>query len=127
MEDETSQLINKSTLAQGIFIIIINNNGCRSFFFIKEEPFTMEKKDTNYTGHMKYEGYCIDLLTRLQETLGFQYELYVVPDGNFGVEDPKTGQWNGMVGELVHDVSELNQFDHFIQQHPIFMGGFSGY
>ena len=52
-----------------------------------------------------YVGYCIDLLNELKNRLGFNYELYIVPDGSYGSEDHVTKKWNGLVGELVSDVS----------------------
>ena len=49
-------------------------------------------------------GFCIDILEKLAQTIGFTYTLYLVPDGNFGTKDPVTYQWNGMVKELVYRV-----------------------
>ena len=52
-----------------------------------------------------YIGLCMDLLDVLHTNLGFNYVVEVVPDGNYGGIDSVTGQWNGMVGELIRDVS----------------------
>ena len=54
-----------------------------------------------------FAGFCIDILKRLADKIGFTYTLYLVPDGNFGTKDPKTYQWNGMVKELVYRVPSL--------------------
>ena len=51
-----------------------------------------------------FAGFCIDILEKLAETIGFTYTLYMVPDGKFGTKDPDTYQWNGMVKELVFRV-----------------------
>jgi hypothetical protein len=37
----------------------------------------------------------------------FDYELRPVSDGKYGVKDNETGEWNGMVGELMRGVSLL--------------------
>jgi hypothetical protein len=71
----------------------------------QESPFTMINDDPDDSGEHPYIGLCIDLLNQLRERLGFNYELYIVPDGNYGGKDAVTGQWNGMVEELLKDVS----------------------
>ena len=51
----------------------------------------------------KYEGFCIDLLEKLADMMGFTYTLYEVEDGNFGAQiDNKT--WNGIIGEITQEV-----------------------
>ena len=42
-------------------------------------------KNGNYTGNQRFEGFCIDLLDAIAINLGFQYELYFVPDGKVGL------------------------------------------
>lgn len=57
----------------------------------------------NFTGRIPndaFEGFCIDLLKTIAEMLGFQFELYLVPDAKFGAEDAD-GNWNGLVRELM--------------------------
>ena len=69
-------------------------------------PYIMRRKDSfNLTGNMVFEGFCIDLLAMIAEQLGFHYKLYLVPDGKFGAKSIKTGEWNGMVRELMDKVS----------------------
>ena len=62
----------------------------------------------NRTGNIyeDYEGYIMDLLNILAEKLGFHYDLYLVPDNKFGVENTTTLEWNGMVREIIEKVSE---------------------
>ncbi|XP_061165181.1 glutamate receptor ionotropic, kainate 3-like [Saccostrea echinata] len=68
---------------------------------IIEEPFVMFKKGhENRTGNDRFEGYCVELLQKLSETLDFKFELYLVHDNKFGARLPN-GQWNGMVGEVL--------------------------
>ena len=54
-----------------------------------------------------YEGFCIDLMDKLSEILGFTYTLYLVEDGQFGGQN-EDGSWNGLVGDLVNHVSHSN-------------------
>jgi ionotropic kainate glutamate receptor 2 len=64
-------------------------------------------KTSNTTNTTRYEGFCIDLLNAISKELGFNYELYLVPDGRFGFENLTTGQWNGLVQELILKVIHL--------------------
>jgi ionotropic glutamate receptor len=70
----------------------------------QEMPYVMRKRDANLTGNDRFEGFCIDLLKTIAENLGFQYQLYLVPDGKFGAEDVQSKQWNGLVRELMDKV-----------------------
>ena len=54
----------------------------------------------------EYEGFCIDLLERLAEIMGFTYTLYEVGDGNFGTQ-AGDNTWNGIVGEITQSVSNV--------------------
>ena len=60
-------------------------------------------KEENEDGSSSYEGYCIDLLNELARNLKFTYEIYVSPDGMYGAQTDD-GTWNGMIGEIVHEV-----------------------
>uniref|UniRef100_A0A3Q2XVZ3 Glutamate receptor n=1 Tax=Hippocampus comes TaxID=109280 RepID=A0A3Q2XVZ3_HIPCM len=74
----------------------------------KEEPYVMFKKsDKPLYGNDRFEGYCIDLLRELSGILGFQYEVRLVEDGKYGALDESTGQWNGMVRELMDHKVDL--------------------
>ncbi|XP_019727175.1 glutamate receptor ionotropic, kainate 2-like isoform X3 [Hippocampus comes] len=75
---------------------------------ILEEPYVMFKKsDKPLYGNDRFEGYCIDLLRELSGILGFQYEVRLVEDGKYGALDESTGQWNGMVRELMDHKVDL--------------------
>uniref|UniRef100_A0A4W5R679 Glutamate receptor n=1 Tax=Hucho hucho TaxID=62062 RepID=A0A4W5R679_9TELE len=58
-------------------------------------------------GNDRFEGYCIDLLRELASILGFSYELRLVEDGRYGAQDETTGQWSGMVKELIDHKADL--------------------
>ena len=57
-------------------------------------------------GTISYEGFCIDLLEQLAKMLHFTYEIYLSPDGQYGVIT-ENGTWNGMLGELANKVGTL--------------------
>ena len=68
----------------------------------------MYKSDANNrTGNDRFEGFCIDMLAMLADKLGFKYDIYLVPDGQYGEEQPN-GQWNGLIGEVVSGVRYIS-------------------
>ncbi|KAF7662933.1 hypothetical protein LDENG_00222670 [Lucifuga dentata] len=50
-------------------------------------------------------GYCIDLLEKLAEDMGFTFDLYIVGDGKYGAF--KNGRWTGLVGDLLSGAAQL--------------------
>lgn len=72
---------------------------------MQEKPYVMVKDDKNLTGNAQYEGFCIDLLKAIATQVGFQYTIRLVPDNMYGVYDPETKTWNGIVRELMERVS----------------------
>ncbi|KAF8794062.1 Glutamate receptor ionotropic like protein [Argiope bruennichi] len=73
----------------------------------KSTPYVMIKADKNLTGNDRFEGFCIDLLKTIADLLGFSYELYIVPDKKFGAENTSTGEWNGLVREIIDKTADL--------------------
>ena len=59
---------------------------------------------TDLKGNDMYEGYCKDLTMTIADFVGFEYEIRPVRDGKYGAVD-ENNTWNGMVGELVRNVS----------------------
>ncbi|XP_055931528.1 glutamate receptor ionotropic, kainate 2-like isoform X2 [Argiope bruennichi] len=74
---------------------------------IESTPYVMIKADKNLTGNDRFEGFCIDLLKTIADLLGFSYELYIVPDKKFGAENTSTGEWNGLVREIIDKTADL--------------------
>lgn len=70
----------------------------------QERPYVMVKEDKNLTGNARFEGFCIDLLKWIAGQVGFQYAIKLVPDHMYGVYDPETKEWNGIVRELMEKV-----------------------
>lgn len=52
----------------------------------------------------RFEGFCIDLLKEIADMVGFEYRIQLVPDGKYGVYDPESGEWNGIVRQLMDKV-----------------------
>lgn len=71
----------------------------------------MVKEDKNLTGNAKYEGFCIDLLKSIASQVGFEYTIRLVPDHMYGVYDPESKQWNGIVRELMEKVEKWLAYD----------------
>ncbi|CAL7935377.1 unnamed protein product [Xylocopa violacea] len=78
---------------------------------IVEEPYIMRKKSETgelLTGNDSYEGYCKDLADLIAKKLGITYELRIVKDGKYGMENPDVpGGWDGMVGELIRKEADI--------------------
>lgn len=65
----------------------------------------MLRSQLNLIGNDRYEGFCIDLLREIAKMVGFEYRIELVPDGKYGVIDLDTGEWNGIVRQLMDKVS----------------------
>lgn len=61
-------------------------------------------KKTTLTETIGYEGFCIDLLNAISKIVGFSFEIYEVEDGRFGAFDEKTGEWHGLIREIIDKV-----------------------
>lgn len=76
-----------------------------------EEPFFMfkEKKNENdyFEGNDQYEGYCVELIQRIQQQLKFKYQLELVSDGKNGNFDKEKNEWNGLIGEIIKGKADL--------------------
>ncbi|XP_068994304.1 glutamate receptor ionotropic, kainate 2 isoform X2 [Neodiprion pinetum] len=68
---------------------------------ILETPYVMMHYEKNYTGNSRFYGFCVDLLKVLAKEVGFSYRMELVPDRKYGARDPETGEWNGIVNELM--------------------------
>ncbi|KAF9414601.1 hypothetical protein HW555_007530, partial [Spodoptera exigua] len=76
-------------------------------------PWTLVKVDPtsgeqmfNEDGQPLYEGYCIDLIARLSETMSFDYEIVSPKTGDFGKKLPN-GTWDGVVGDLMRGETDI--------------------
>ena len=118
-------------------VVSRKNHGClfnsqysklSHFGFEQEYPYlTLKPNFESLIGNDRFEGYCKEVLDLLATELGFQCkriwacnssdehpsavtwisdELHLVTDSQFGSMDER-GQWRGMIGELLRDVSSL--------------------
>lgn len=57
------------------------------------------------TGNDQYEGFGIDVIKELSKRLGFNYIFKIQQDGAYGNLNKETGEFNGMLKEIIEDVS----------------------
>ncbi|KAK4291014.1 hypothetical protein Pmani_036144, partial [Petrolisthes manimaculis] len=61
----------------------------------------------NLTGNARYEGFSVDMLEHIASITGFSYTIHVSPSRTYGIQDPETGEWNGIVRELQENKADL--------------------
>ena len=59
----------------------------------------------NYTGNNRFYGFSMELLDEIARISKFSYIVDINPDGAYGVKNPVTGEWNGVVKQLMSHVS----------------------
>ena len=64
----------------------------------------MLRHGKNYTGNNRFYGFAIDLLEEVARISKFSYIVDLNPDGVYGVKNPDTGEWNGIVKQLMAHV-----------------------
>lgn len=67
---------------------------------LKETPETM-------IGNDRFEGFGIELIQKLSERLGFNYSFRLQDDGAYGSYNKETGEWNGMLREIMDGRADL--------------------
>ncbi|XP_049802382.1 glutamate receptor ionotropic, kainate 2-like isoform X1 [Schistocerca nitens] len=106
---ETQTLEETQNIIQGRHLIVSSRLG---------PPYLREKLPTSppRVGNDRYEGYSMDLIAQIAEILNFTFEFKLAPDGKYGGVDEKTGNWNGLVGELMAGRADLAICDLTITQ-----------
>ena len=66
-----------------------------------------QKDEHPLVGNDRFEGFCVDMLEQVSEQVGFNYVMELVPDNNYGAENLTTGQWNGLVKELMDGTADM--------------------
>jgi Ligated ion channel L-glutamate- and glycine-binding site len=74
----------------------------------QEAPYLLIRRKVSEDGHPlvgnnRYDGYCAELIKKIADIVHFEYLMREVKDGKFGAVE--NGTWNGMVGELIREVS----------------------
>lgn len=64
----------------------------------------MMRPGKNFTGNGRFYGFCVDLLKEISLIVGFDYIIELSPEGVYGMQNPVTGEWNGIVKQLVSGV-----------------------
>ncbi|XP_032596034.1 glutamate receptor ionotropic, kainate 2 isoform X2 [Drosophila grimshawi] len=76
------------------------------------EPYGMLKETSEkLEGNAQFEGFGIELIDELAKKLGFSYTFYLQPDNKYGGLDPKTGEWNGMLREIIDNRADMGITD----------------
>lgn len=60
-------------------------------------------RDVNAEGNARFEGYAVDLIEEIAESVGFAYEFVLVE--KYGKYDTVTKEWSGLIRELMDRVS----------------------
>jgi hypothetical protein len=71
----------------------------------QERPYVMLNHGKNYTGNNRFYGFSMELLDEIARISKFSYIVDINPDGAYGVKNPVTGEWNGVVKQLMSHVS----------------------
>lgn len=78
-------------------------------------PYSMLKETSEQLqGNDRFEGFCIDLIDEIAKLRGFNYTFKEVSDGNYGSRNRETGEWNGIVRELLDHKADLGIVDFTI-------------
>lgn len=81
------------------------------FIFWQSSPYCMRKDSSEkLTGNAQFEGYSVDLIHEISKILGFNYTFRLVPDGRYGSLNRETKEWDGMMKELLDQVSKHNHY-----------------
>ncbi|XP_053191028.1 glutamate receptor ionotropic, NMDA 3B-like [Scomber japonicus] len=88
---------NRSDIIQGLFNQLHNPNATTTDGDGNDLPEDLRKC---------CYGYCIDLLEKLAEDMGFTFDLYIVGDGKYGAMSG-TGRWTGLVGDLLGGTADM--------------------
>ena len=67
-------------------------------------------------GNDAFEGYAIDLIAEIAEILKFNYTFKWVDDGAYGYKNKETGEWNGLMGEILTQVGQTNKHVDFLSK-----------
>ncbi len=70
----------------------------------------MMRHGKNYTANNRFYGFCIDLIEEIARLASFNYIIELSPDGVYGARNPTTGEWNGIVRQLMQHVSRADFF-----------------
>ena len=64
----------------------------------------LKESSETLTGNDRFEGFVVDVIDEVSKLLGFTYVLQIVGDNNYGSYNVETGEWNGVIRELLDNV-----------------------
>ena len=67
-------------------------------------PYVLLASGYNLTANERYEGFCVELIKEVAQKVGFNYTIRLAPEAKYGIYNPVTGEWNGIVRELMDRV-----------------------
>nr|QHN69171.1 ionotropic receptor 2 [Sirex noctilio] len=88
----------EQSLRNKTFIVLISLT--KPYGMLKESAATM-------AGNDRFEGFGIDIITRIADMLGFNYTFELQADNVYGSLNPVTKTWNGMIRKLMNDEADL--------------------
>ncbi|KYB25025.1 hypothetical protein TcasGA2_TC031399 [Tribolium castaneum] len=72
------------------------------------DPYCMLKENSGQLfGNDRFEGFAIDLIHELAQMEGFNYTFIIREDKSNGDKNKVTGEWSGMIGDVMHGVADL--------------------
>ena len=77
---------------------------------VEEQPF-MYYSTEGCEGNGCWSGMVNDMVIKLAEELGFTYEYIQPKDMKFGARNKSTGEWNGMIRDLLDDKTDMIAID----------------
>ena len=94
-----------------IYVVLCIRTQDKPFIFYNE----YDEQGNKLEGNDRFTGYCVDLIRMIKHIVeknkwgNLNYEMHLVNDGQYGIPQdsnkPTESAWNGMVGELMRNVS----------------------
>lgn len=83
--------------------------------FQSKPYFMLKESNQTLSGNDRFEGFCMDIIDEISKMLGFKYVFQIVGDLNYGNPNKETGEWNGMIRELLDGVrTHMSIFSYII-------------
>ncbi|KAH8421152.1 hypothetical protein KR009_003820, partial [Drosophila setifemur] len=83
----------------------------KPYFSWREEP-----EGVHYEGNDRFEGYAVDLIYKLAEECKFHFNFEPVRDNKYGSYDAVTGEWDGIIRQLIDNNAQIGICDLTITQ-----------
>ncbi|KAI9550316.1 hypothetical protein GHT06_007599 [Daphnia sinensis] len=97
LRPDGQNLIQESLFNKTLIVSTILSN---PYFMVKES-------DQILKGNDQFEGFVFDIIDEISKMLGFHYKFKLVDDSNWGSLNKMTGEWNGMIRELLDGKADL--------------------